>query len=91
MDPALLIKWAMTVSLLLIVFGLGLQATFADAAFLFRHLFRSPHRLLRAIAAMFLVVPAIAVAMAMMKSFSAAVPGWAANLWLRAQYSQTSA
>jgi len=66
MDPALLIKWAMTVSLLLIVFGLGLRATFADAAFLFRDLFRSPHRLLRAIVAMFLVVPAIAVAMAML-------------------------
>jgi BASS family bile acid:Na+ symporter len=66
MDPSLLIKWAMTVSLLLIVFGLGLRATFADTAFLFRELFRTPHRLLRAIVAMFLVVPAVAVAIAML-------------------------
>ena len=64
MDLAQLVKWVVTVSLLLMVFGLGLRATWADATFLIRHLFQPPHRLLRAIVVMFIVVPAIAVAIA---------------------------
>ena len=59
MDLAQLIRWLVTVSLLLMVFGLGLRATWADATFLIRHLFQPPHRLLRAIVVMFIVVPAI--------------------------------
>jgi BASS family bile acid:Na+ symporter len=64
MDLAQLIRWLVTVSLLLMVFGLGLRATWADATFLIRHLFQPPHRLLRAIVVMFIVVPAIAVVIA---------------------------
>ncbi|MBS0326628.1 MAG: Na+-dependent transporter [Proteobacteria bacterium] len=61
MDAAQLVKWAVTASLLLIVIGLGLRATFADALSLFRGLFRRPHRLLRSIAAIYGVVPLAAV------------------------------
>jgi BASS family bile acid:Na+ symporter len=64
MDAAQIVRWTVTVSLLLMVFGLGLRATWADATFLIRHLFEPPHRLLRAIVVMFIVVPAIAVLIA---------------------------
>ena len=64
MDLEQLVRSAVTVSLLLMVFGLGLRATWADATYLIRHLFQPPHRLLRAIVVMFVVVPAIAVALA---------------------------
>lgn len=64
MDLASLVKLAILLSLLLIVFALGLRATFADATYLFRTAFQQPHRLLRAAAAMFIVVPTIAVAIA---------------------------
>jgi len=66
MDSAQLVKLAVTLSLLLIVFGLGLRATFADAFSLFRNLFRRPHRLLRAIAAIYGVVPVVAVVVALL-------------------------
>jgi BASS family bile acid:Na+ symporter len=65
MDLAHLVKWAVTASLLLMVFGLGLRATFADATSLIRNLFRPPNRLLRAIVAMYFIVPAIAVVIAL--------------------------
>jgi BASS family bile acid:Na+ symporter len=66
MDAAHLIKWMVTASLLLMVFGMGLRATFADATSLFRDFFRSPHRLVRSLVSMNLIVPAIAVAIALL-------------------------
>lgn len=59
MDPGML-KLLITASILLLVFALGARATFADATSQFRDLFRPPHRLLRALAAMYVVVPAVA-------------------------------
>lgn len=64
MDIAQLIKLALTVSVLLLVFALGLRATFADATSLFRRLFQPPRALLRALVAMNIVVPFIAAAIA---------------------------
>jgi BASS family bile acid:Na+ symporter len=61
MDPAQLIKLALTASILLLVFALGMRASFAGATSLFRELFQSPHRLLRALLAMFVLVPLAAV------------------------------
>ena len=61
-DPAQLIKLAIGVSILLLVFSLGMGTTFADATSFLRALFRSPHQLLRATLAMNVVVPAIAIA-----------------------------
>jgi BASS family bile acid:Na+ symporter len=55
------VKLLINASVLLLVFALGLRATFADVSSLFRESFQSPHRLLRALAAMYLVVPACAV------------------------------
>jgi BASS family bile acid:Na+ symporter len=55
-----------TASLLLMVFGLGLRATFADETSLFRDFLRPPYRLVRSVVAMHLIVPAIAVAVAML-------------------------
>jgi BASS family bile acid:Na+ symporter len=66
MEPAQLVKWGLTLSLLLVVFGLGLRATFADALSLLRDLFRRPYLLLRAIAAMYGVVPVVAVVVALL-------------------------
>lgn len=65
MDAAQIVKLALAASLMLVVFGLGLRATFADATFLLRTMFHAPHRLLRAIAAMYVVVPVVAVAIAL--------------------------
>lgn len=64
MELAPLVKLAVAASLLLLVFGLGLRATFADATFLFRTSFEPPHRLLRAIGAMYVIVPLIAATLA---------------------------
>lgn len=64
MDAAQLIKLALTASVLLLVFALGLRATFGDATFLFRTLFQAPNRLLRSVVAMFLLVPLVAAALA---------------------------
>lgn len=61
MTGAEIVKGLITASVLLLVFALGLRATFADASSLFRGLFRPPHRLLRALLAMYVVVPACAV------------------------------
>jgi BASS family bile acid:Na+ symporter len=62
-DPAA-IKLLLSASILLLVFALGLQASFADATSLLRNLLRSPHRLLRALLAMYVVVPSVAVVLA---------------------------
>jgi len=64
MEAAQLIKLALTASVLLLVFALGLRATFGDATFLFRTLFKPPNRLLRAGVAMFLLVPLAAALIA---------------------------
>jgi BASS family bile acid:Na+ symporter len=61
-DPVL-IKRLITASILLLVFALGVRATFADATSLFRDLFKPPRRLLRALVAMYVVVPATAAGM----------------------------
>src|SRR5438046_7653904 len=66
MDLEQLIKLAVVASVVLMVFGLGLRATWSDATSLFRNLFRPPHRLLRSLAAMFIAVPAVAVAVALL-------------------------
>lgn len=60
MDPAQLIRLAITASVLLLVFALGLGATVADVTYLLRR----PLKLLRALAALFLAVPLAAVALA---------------------------
>lgn len=64
MDAAQLIKLALTASVFMLVFALGLRATFGDATFLFRTLFQPPNRLLRSVAAMFLLVPLAAAGLA---------------------------
>ena len=58
-------KLALTVSIPLLVVGLGMRASFAEATLLFRHLLRAPYSLLRAIAAMNFIVPVFATAVAM--------------------------
>jgi BASS family bile acid:Na+ symporter len=60
MDLAQLIRFAITASVLLLVFALGLRATVEDAAYLFRQ----PARLLRGFLAMGVIVPAVAAILA---------------------------
>jgi BASS family bile acid:Na+ symporter len=64
MDTAHLIRLAITASVLLLVFALGLEATFADTTTLVREASRPPYRLARALLAMYGVVPAVAAAVA---------------------------
>lgn len=59
MTPASAITIAVVASVLLLVISLGTRATFDDALWLFRH----PVTLLRAMAAIYLVVPVFAVAL----------------------------
>jgi BASS family bile acid:Na+ symporter len=73
MDSAQLIKLTISASVLLLVFALGLRATFADATSFFRHLFRPPRALLRALFAMNIVVPFIAAAIAALTNVAPAV------------------
>ena len=61
MDGPQILKLLVTTSVLLLVFALGARATFADATGLIRELFRPPYWLLRALLAMYVVVPAAAV------------------------------
>ena len=61
MDGPQILKLVATASILLLVFALGARATFADATGLLREIFRPPHLLLRALTAMYIVVPAAAV------------------------------
>ena len=72
MDTQALVKAAISASILMLVFALGLRASFADATSLFRSLFRPPHRLLRALTAMYLVVPAVAIGLGLL--FDLSVP-----------------
>src|SRR5262245_55983397 len=60
MDVAELIRLAITASILLLVFGLGLGATTADVT----HLLRRPRSLASALLAMYVVVPTVAAALA---------------------------
>ena len=65
MDAVAAIKLLLSASILLLVFALGLQASFADATSLLRNFLRSPHWLLRAMISMYVIVPAAAVALAL--------------------------
>lgn len=65
MDAAHLVKLALAASVPTLVFALGLRATFSDTTTLFRALFRPPNRLLRALCAMYFVVPVAAVTIAL--------------------------
>ena len=78
MDTAHLIKLALTASILLLVFALGLRATLADATTLFREFLRPPNRLLRALVAMYIIVPLVAVIVA--RLFDLSLPVRAAIL-----------
>jgi BASS family bile acid:Na+ symporter len=73
MDTAHLSKLALTASILMLVFSLGLRSSFVDATSLLRELFRPPHRLLRALVAMFVLVPLVAVLAAKLLDLSLAV------------------
>src|SRR5688572_2757830 len=48
-DFAQLVKAALAASILLLVIGLGMRATFTEATSFFRHMFQPPYSLLRAI------------------------------------------
>jgi bile acid:Na+ symporter, BASS family len=61
-ELAQLLKIAIALSVVLVVFSLGLEATFPEAISLLRDTFKPPYRLLRATFAMNVVVPAIAIA-----------------------------
>jgi BASS family bile acid:Na+ symporter len=65
MDATAAIKLLLNASILLLVFALGLQATFADAGSLLRNFLRSPNWLLRALVSMYIVVPAAALGLAL--------------------------
>jgi BASS family bile acid:Na+ symporter len=73
MDAQALVKAAISASILMLVFSLGLRASFADAISLFRSLFEPPHRLLRALIAMYLVVPAVAIGLGLLLDLSVSV------------------
>lgn len=64
MDLAHLVKLAIATSVLLMAISLGLRATLADATSLIRNLFRPPRSLLRALVAMNVIVPVVAVLVA---------------------------
>jgi BASS family bile acid:Na+ symporter len=61
MDGPQLLQLLVTASILLLVFALGARATFADATCVVRESVRPPYWLLRALVAMYVVVPATAV------------------------------
>jgi BASS family bile acid:Na+ symporter len=67
-----MLKLLITASILLLVFALGARATFTDATSLFRDLFQPPRLLLRALVAMYIVVPAAAAGMGL--AFDLATP-----------------
>ncbi len=70
MEPAQLIRLALTASIPLLVFALGLRATFAETTTLFRELLRPPNRLLRALVAIYVIVPIATVALAILGDLS---------------------
>jgi BASS family bile acid:Na+ symporter len=69
MDFAHLMRLAITASVLLLVFALGLRATTEDATYLFRQ----PARLLRVFLAMGVIVPTVAAALAALLDLAPAV------------------
>ena len=69
MDLALLVKWTLTASISLLVIALGLKASVGAVTYLFRH----PGSLLRALVAMNVIVPAIAVALVLTLDLKPAV------------------
>ena len=69
MDAALFVKLVVAASVLALVFALGLGASFEDATYLFRH----PAKFLRALIAMYLVVPVAATVLAMGFQFKPAI------------------
>jgi BASS family bile acid:Na+ symporter len=73
LDIAHLIKLSLTASILLLVFALGLQASFRDATTLFREFLQPPNRLLRALVSLFLIVPLVAVLVAKLFDLPVAV------------------
>ena len=68
-----MIKNILTASILLLVFSLGARATFADATSLFRSWLAPPHRLVRALAAMYVVVPVVAACMGLLLNLAGPV------------------
>ncbi|UCG96181.1 MAG: hypothetical protein JSW31_11125 [Burkholderiales bacterium] len=78
MDTAHLIKLALTASILLLVCALGLRARISDATSLFREFLQPPNRLLRALFAMYIIVPLVAIVVA--KLFDLSLPVRAAIL-----------
>jgi BASS family bile acid:Na+ symporter len=60
-DPASLIPVAISISIFLLVLGIGLHARMSDAT----HLLRHPAQLVGSVAAMYLAMPAFAVALAL--------------------------
>jgi BASS family bile acid:Na+ symporter len=68
-DLASLIQLALTASLLLLVFALGLRATVADAT----HVLRRPALILRAFLAMGVIVPVAAAVLAAVFALAPAV------------------
>lgn len=73
MDPAQLVKLAIAVSVPLLVFSLGLRASFADATSVLAALFQSPHRLARAVLSMNVLVPLAATAVVLYADLPRAV------------------
>jgi BASS family bile acid:Na+ symporter len=64
-DIAQLIKYALSASVFLLVIALGMQATLSQATCMFRHPFHAPNSLLRAVLAMFFIVPILAATVAL--------------------------
>jgi BASS family bile acid:Na+ symporter len=73
MDIAQLAKLALSTSIPLLVVALGMRATFADATMLFREFLRPPYRLSRAVLALSVAVPVVAVVVAKLFGLPAAV------------------
>lgn len=72
-DPAVIIKGALSASIALLVVALGMRASFADATSLFRTAWQPPHRLVRALVAIHLLVPALAIGVALLLDLSPSI------------------
>lgn len=73
MDIEQVVRAALMVSVPLLVFALGLRASFADAGSLFAGAFKPPHHLLRALLVMNVIVPIMAAVIAMLANLPPAV------------------
>ncbi len=69
MTPLAIVKFVLQASIMLTVFGFGLEASLDDLLYLLRR----PGLLLRSLVAMFVVMPVFAIFMASVFSFSRAV------------------